>query len=191
MSIGKSYIGQTINKFSYRLSSHLRSSKKEKPKTYIHKSIKKYGWKNFSKEIICSCITDIEDLNELEIFFIKEFNTFGEGYNLTIGGENLKGKNNPMFGKKHSNKTKKLMSKNHANYKGKNHPLYGKNHNKESKIKNMFSQPNIKKIICIETNMIFNSIRECSRTLKIDLGSLSKHLKGNLQHVNQLHFKHV
>ncbi len=47
----------------------------------------------------------------------------------------VEGKNNPMFGKIHSEESKKLISKNHADVKGKNHPLYGKNHSEETKVK--------------------------------------------------------
>ncbi len=38
----------------------------------------------------------------------------------------ISGKNNPMFGKNHSKKTRKLMSKNHSSLKGKNNGMYGK-----------------------------------------------------------------
>lgn len=38
------------------------------------------------------------------------------------------GKNHPLFGKNHTEKTRKLMRENHADFSGKNHPFYGKCH---------------------------------------------------------------
>ena len=35
----------------------------------------------------------------------------------------FKGKNNPFYGKKHSDVTKKLMSENHADFSGENNPF--------------------------------------------------------------------
>jgi hypothetical protein len=44
-----------------------------------------------------------------------------------------KGKNNPNYGKHHSDETRRKISLNHANVKGKNHPLYGKYHSKKTR----------------------------------------------------------
>jgi len=47
--------------------------------------------------------------------------------------EKMKGENNPMFGKYHSKETKKLMRENHVDFKGENGPFYGKHHSRETK----------------------------------------------------------
>lgn len=48
----------------------------------IHKAIYKYGWDNFTKEIVMECEFDWEKI------FIKEYNTLSpNGYNLTTGGD--------------------------------------------------------------------------------------------------------
>jgi predicted GIY-YIG superfamily endonuclease len=39
-----------------------------------------------------------------------------------------------------------------------------------------------KKIICIETGAIYDSLRECSREFGSSHGNLSKHLKGHIAH---------
>ena len=60
---------------------------------YIHKAIRKYGEENFSinqlEAIECEFREDLlEQLNILEKFYIKEYNTLKpNGYNLTQGGE--------------------------------------------------------------------------------------------------------
>lgn len=46
----KIYIGITKYTLGTRVSKHVWDS--EKPKTYLHKSIKKYGIENFKQEII-------------------------------------------------------------------------------------------------------------------------------------------
>jgi transposase-like protein len=78
---GKSYIGQTRFTLEFRWRQHLH----KKDNTYFHNAIRKYGAENFTKEILEEC--DVDKLNSREIFYIAKYNTFKEGYNLTIGGE--------------------------------------------------------------------------------------------------------
>jgi group I intron endonuclease len=81
----KSYIGQAkcINqrKNTYK---HLRC--KTQPKLY--NALVKYGFDNFTFEIIDHSISP-EHANELEIKYIREFNTIENGYNIESGGHNL------------------------------------------------------------------------------------------------------
>ena len=51
-------------------------------------AIKKYGKKNFKKEILEYCDSE-EELNEREIYWIQKFNSIDRnlGYNITVGGE--------------------------------------------------------------------------------------------------------
>lgn len=78
---GKSYIGQTRYTIEFRWRQHLH----KKDNTYFHNAIKKYGVDNFIVEKLEEC--NIEDLNEKEIYYIAKYNTFKDGYNLTIGGD--------------------------------------------------------------------------------------------------------
>lgn len=78
---GKSYIGQTRYSLEFRWRQHIH----KKDNTYFHNALRKYGINNFSIEIIEEC--EISKLNEREIFYIAKFNTFKDGYNLTIGGD--------------------------------------------------------------------------------------------------------
>ncbi len=68
----------------------------------LKQSIKKHGRKNFRKEILQYCDTE-EELNEAEIFWIKELNSQDEniGYNIAFGGNGAG---------KHSEESKKKMS---------------------------------------------------------------------------------
>lgn len=78
---GKSYIGQTRYTIEFRWRQHIH----KKDNTYFHNAIKKYGVDNFIVEKLEEC--NIEDLNEREIYYIAKYNTFKDGYNLTIGGD--------------------------------------------------------------------------------------------------------
>lgn len=63
----------------------------------LKKAIQKYGIENFKKEILEFCINDAH-LNEREIFWINEYKSFGEGYNLTIGGSGgITRKSKPIY----------------------------------------------------------------------------------------------
>lgn len=93
------------------------SEKEYEKKTIFHKALKIYGVENFKYTIIDTCETK-EQANELEIKYIKEFNSLmPNGYNMTKGGQRTKinkeklskalkgkfvGKNNPYYEKKHT-----------------------------------------------------------------------------------------
>lgn len=84
---GKIYIGITTN-YRKRMKEHFGHCNDN---TYLHNSIRKYGKKKFTHEIIykSKCW---ENLLEKEIELIKELNTKNPyGYNLTDGGEGVLG----------------------------------------------------------------------------------------------------
>jgi len=58
---------------------------------YLHNAIKKYGFENFSWEIIYQSLDPEHTLKVMEPHFIKEYDTHSTGYNLTLGGEGLLG----------------------------------------------------------------------------------------------------
>ncbi len=73
----------------------------------ITAAIKKYGKSNFTKTILQ--VIDNGDLNERQIFWIKEYNSNNNhiGYNLTIGGDG----GATFIGKSHSLNTKQKISR--------------------------------------------------------------------------------
>jgi group I intron endonuclease len=82
---GKSYIGQTKN-YEYRSKQHIKTKKCP----LFRNAIDKYGWDNFTHEILKSELT-IEEANLWEENLIKEHNTLSpNGYNLVNGGLNRK-----------------------------------------------------------------------------------------------------
>lgn len=88
----KKYIGQSVNIY-YRWKQHKKTAYAktgEKSDTYLYRAIRKYGIDNFSFEIIEEC--QQAELDEKEIYYIKLFDTYNNGYNETAGGSGTKGK---------------------------------------------------------------------------------------------------
>lgn len=124
---------------------------------HFSNAIEKYGWDNFTHEIVAENLTK-EEAEKMEVELIEKYNTFNsnDGYNGTSGGE---------IGKQHSDEVRKNQSKlakrcwqdeefrkkqsefrksrtgeknpNYGNHKlaGENNPMYGKHHSEETKEK--------------------------------------------------------
>lgn len=83
---GKVYIGQSID-IKRRWYDHKRFS--SYLETALYYAIRKYGIENFKFEIIEEC--SVQELDEKEIYWIKKYDTFKNGYNETEGGSGTKG----------------------------------------------------------------------------------------------------
>ena len=71
------YVGQCKD-LNQRMSEH-RTSKKN---SLIHNAIKKYGWENFTCEIIVEGIPDKQERLDMEDYYMDLFNTIHpNGYN--------------------------------------------------------------------------------------------------------------
>lgn len=81
---GKAYVGQSKH-IKRRWREHVNGLEN----STIGNAIKKYGEENFSFEILESC--SIEELNDREIYYIDKLDTYGKGYNVTTGGDGVKG----------------------------------------------------------------------------------------------------
>ena len=58
--------------------------------TYFYRSIRKYGFNNFTWEILKDDISTQEELDYYERYFIKKYHSFDDksrGYNTTSGGQ--------------------------------------------------------------------------------------------------------
>lgn len=78
----QSYIGQSID-IENRWSQHIKGKSSNKD---LHNDIIFYGVENFIFEILEQCKK--EELNEKEIYWIKFYNTYFDGYNKNSGGGN-------------------------------------------------------------------------------------------------------
>ena len=88
----KCYIGQAVNIRKRVMRHRSITLSNEKLDLKLYKAIRKYGLDNFIVEILIKI--DIKNklklknkLNQLEVFFIKNHNSYKEGYNSTPGGD--------------------------------------------------------------------------------------------------------
>lgn len=200
-SNNKVYIGQTCQPLNIRWR---KNGTGYQGSTKFWHAIQKYGWDNFEHKIIAKNLTK-EQANELEKAMIKFYNSTDNdyGYNIQSGGNDhsmtqetkdkisqtklsqhnhismeqrqqmqklYKGEGNPFFGKKHTEETRKKMSQNHANVKGGNNP-------------------NAKKVLCIETGIIYASAREAAEAVERSKSAITNCCSGLSNTCANLHWK--
>lgn len=85
---GKVYIGQSIN-----IDERWKNYRNKNGKGLLILALKKYGLENFKFEVLEEC--EPEQLNQLEIGYIQQYNSNKIGYNILPGGQQNFGENNP------------------------------------------------------------------------------------------------
>ena len=137
-----------------------------KNQPYFYNAIKKYGWDNFINEIIDKGLSKNE-AESMEIELISKYNTTNKefGYNLSNGGA--------KYGK-HSDETKMKISmiRKGIIFSDEHRKNLSKAHKNiiqtpEQNYKNMMSNPRRKPVICVETQMVYASIRDAGRNTNI------------------------
>lgn len=82
----KKYIGKTNFNIQKRFQEHLQdSTKRRKEKRPLYNAISKYGKEHFSIKLLEEVPSD--EANEKEQYWIAVYNSFGNGYNATLGGD--------------------------------------------------------------------------------------------------------
>lgn len=194
---GWSYIGQTIVDVNQRW----RNGDGYKNCCMFYNAIKKYGWDNFTHEIIENNIP-LDKLDEREAYWIQYYHTYVEdpeckGYNLTAGGltggtksEQTKKKiSNSLMGhyvseectrkrletrNKWSEEQKEELRRNLSkSHKGQISAMKGRHHSEETKKKLSQCHHNFKPIKCVETGETFNSVNEASDKLHLCPSAIS------------------
>lgn len=89
---GKWYIGKTKNTFSKRWRRYELLTCRRQPK--IYNALVKYGYESFDKVILEVCEPIDAVLNDREQFWIRFYNSYHGGYNLTDGGSGDFGRTN-------------------------------------------------------------------------------------------------
>lgn len=164
---GKSYIGKSVDIYRrWENEKHFVSVNK-----HLKSAFKKYGFDNFSFEILEEC--EKEKLDEKEIYYISLFDVINKekGYNMTFGGtggkltdeavekmkktKKEKGYTKYWLNKKIPDDIREKISK---NISGEKNPFF----NKKGK-----NSPNHKIVKCIELNKIFNSLKEAAEFVNI------------------------
>ncbi len=81
----KCYIGQTINDVENRWNDHRKCIGTQTGCPGLRRAFEKYGLDNFKFEIIIICFD--KDMSKYEKEYIKKYDSYNNGYNLTHGGE--------------------------------------------------------------------------------------------------------
>ena len=82
----KVYIGKTTKTIEQRFKEHLKDYKKRKEEQRpLYNAMKYYGVEHFWIEELEK--TNIENLEDREIYWINYYNSYKSGYNATIGGD--------------------------------------------------------------------------------------------------------
>ena len=190
--------------------------------TAISRAVKKYGKENFQVEVLYFYDT-VEECRADEERILTEYNVKDcpHSYNIknaAVGftSEDLKGKNNPqygkrgkdapMYGKHHTDESRKKMSKAQKGkivseetrkkmsqaQKGEKHPMYGRTHTENTRNKIAIAKGG-KPFVAIKDGKvkIFTSQAECSRVLGLHHSAINNCLKGKLKTTGGYSFKYI
>ena len=214
---GKKYIGSSNNLYKRKMHHFwsLRSNKHDN--SYLQRAFNKHGEANFSFEVIEFVNTE-EELLPREQYYIELYQVCdrNKGYNLIVDAvrgthseENKRKIGLAHKGKKMSEETKRKLSESkRGKYGGEKHPMYGKHHSLESRRKMSLAHkglqsgsknpmygirgslnPNAKKVICIETGVIYNSMVDVEKITGIKRDNISHCCRGKCKTAGGYHWK--
>lgn len=185
---GKQYIGQTCRSLEERAGNNGYYYIKNCP--YFANAIKKYGWGNFTVQILKNDLT-VEEANYWESYFIKSLHTCIEdeqchGYNGNWGGGNhhlTEATKQKITEKINSPITKNIirekcrqaalnMTEEHKHKISESKKGY--HFSEEIKQKMSAVRKDKKKTRCVETGIIYDSLQDASNTTAINKANISR-----------------
>lgn len=153
----------------------------------IRRAIKKYGRDNFQKEVLCLCENE-DELNDKEVFWIEKTGSFGNGYNMTKGGEGALGRVMPKEEKERARLSRIKYYENNPEARsrlsrlakersiGNKNPFYGKTLSKEhiekmtkARIKAISGSKNKSavRVKCVETGEVFYTAKQAASSCSL------------------------
>ena len=201
------YNGEGIERVYNYYKSKIRNN--DKYNEHLYSSIEKYGLEAFEVIEEFDIAYNEEELNKLEYMYIEIYQTRNSkyGYNYRFGGNNgrhsegskkkmseahkgdnsywygKRGKETPMYGKHHSEETKKKIKESmKGKNKGEKNYWYGKARG---------SNPNAKIVYCEELNDIRFSAKDWAEELNICYDSILKCCRGVTKSAGGYHFKFI
>ena len=168
---GKVYIGITKRKPEYRWN---KGKGYREDQLLFYRAIKKYGWDNFTHEILYTGLSE-KDAKNIEISLIRQYKSLGMSYNITDGGDEGRGLHNKR--KKLSKETKLKMSKSRKGLlAGNKNPMYGRHETNPAYGKFGKEHPASKKVY--QYDLLGNFIKEwdCLSEVQRHLNILVTHI---------------
>jgi len=198
---GKKYVGQAVDiKARWRHHKCLLENGKHHS-VALQRAWNKYSGNNFMFYILEEC--EAKDLNDCEIKWIKQLNTYKRGYNMTAGGEGQLGRSltseqrnhlseinmgplNPNYGLKRSEETRRKMS---VAMSHKRKPLSDAHKKKISeKCKNVGHPSQNKAVLWLEQGTTYKSLSEASEQTGYSISGISKVCLGKRKTIHNQHF---
>ena len=180
----------------------------------MKRAIQKYGWNNIRHEILYKNLSKNEACNkEIELIALYDSTNKQKGYNVSKGGEGTIGvkqteesklKNRiAHLGRKASLETKQKISNSNLGKHSKKRNDEQKRKISEATRKAMQNpelkiklselakkrKNNTKKVICLETNKKYETIREAEKDTKISAWSIGQNCLGKIKSAGKLHWK--
>ena len=195
----KRYIGITKKKVKQRWN----KGEGYKSQRLFYNAIKKYGWNNIQHKILFENLTKEEACKKEQNLIASYKSNYTEyGYNIANGGntsdaftDEIKRKisintkkalQNPLIRQKMKEHRKKQISPMKGKKLSEEHKLKlrhdgmkGKKHTQESKILMRKNIKNKKQVLCIEQNIIYESINEAARQNNIDYRNIHRSCNNN------------
>lgn len=169
---GKRYVGVTRQKPMARWG----NGKHYERHSRFYADIQKYGWEEFSHDIIFSGLSKQEAASK-EAYLIEKWKLTDpkHGYNFYGGGKIVE-------------RSEAAMQKLSAMNIGKDNPFYGCHH--DSKTRKLMSEMKPKmRVRCLEDGKVYESVRAVERELKIDHSSVSDCIKGKAKTAGGFHWE--
>ena len=214
----------------YKCHKHLKEHNESYNK-HLLGSIEKHGFEAFEINKCLDYAFSLEELNVKEKVYIQLYDSFENGYNETLGGEGkegcchseetrqkiseaTKGKNNPFYGKRHSNESKrkigiKSKGRKHSEEakqkmgearKGENNPWYGKHLPDETRQKISESRKGkyggekhhrAKAVYCYEFDEIRLTATDWGKELDLNSSNIARCCKGERKSTGGYHFRYA
>jgi group I intron endonuclease len=150
----------------------------------IKSAIKKHGKENFKKDVLCFCESE-DELNSMEIEWISKLGAFGNGYNMTKGGEGKLGRRPTDAEIEKAKKSRLLFYKNNPDAKarlsklaqmkvGDKNPFYGKKLTKEhiekltkARVEAISGEknPSATKVRCKDSGVVYSTAKEAAQAV--------------------------
>lgn len=172
----------------------------------FYSAIQHYGWENFKHEILETGLT-AEEANSREQFYINLFQTqdINKGYNMTCGGNTL-----TTYYKDNKHKYEQSLKRKQYFIEHPEKRIEQKErlkeisirtaHQRSEKMKDNYNnksglyelnQKRKKKIRCVETCEIFDSMTEASKKYNISIGNISMVINGKRKIAGGYHWEIV
>lgn len=177
---GQVYIGQTNNiKARWKPSAYKNCVK-------FYNAIQKYGWNNFTHEVLINNLT-LDEANKLETHFILLYDSINNGFNLNTGGDN---KLASQETKDKMSQTRKGIPKSEEHKQAISNALKGYKQTEEHKFNNRKAQHR-KSVECIETGKQYESLAEAERQTGILGETISRQIRGKQKSIQGLHWRFI